>query len=731
VSQIITYGSMAAKAVVRDVGRVLGHPYGFVDSIAKLIPFELGITLDKALTDDAELRRRYEQEDEVHDLLNLARALEGLPRNAGKHAGGVVIAPTVLTDFAPLYCEAGGESLVTQFDKDDVEAIGLVKFDFLGLKTLTIIDWAVRQINATRLAQGQLPLDISTIPLADTKAFELLKRCKTTAVFQLESRGMKDLIRRLQPDCFEDIIALVALFRPGPLQSGMVDDFIERKHGRAEIIYQHPALEPILKPTYGVIVYQEQVMQIAQVLAGYTLGSADLLRRAMGKKKAEEMAKQRSSFVQGATAREVDAEVAGGIFDLMEKFAGYGFNKSHSAAYALLSYQTAYLKAHYPAEFLAAAMTSAMTDTDAVVVLVGDCRAQGIPIDPPDINQSRINFTAVGGRIRYGLGAIKGVGEAALGNLLQVREQGRFSDLFDLCQRCAGQKINRRVLEALIKAGALDPLEANRAQVMAQLEPALQWASQSERHCLDQGDIFSLSTGGVGQRPSVRLPVAPVTPPWGLEVQLAAEKETLGFYLSGHPCQAHIPLLARVAPQRIGELCRLELRNHKSQKVIAAGLAATIRRHSSAKRGKMAVVLLEDHTGGLEVVLFSEALEQYGALLVEGSLLVIEGALSFDPRNEVNRILADKVHPAAQANAQTIKTLHLDWDGQSDPERVAALRNLLTPHLGGRCGLVVHYQGVAAQVDLQLGDAWRIAPNVDLVQRLSTWAGADKFRVDY
>ncbi len=726
VSQIITYGSMAAKAVVRDVGRVLGHPYGFVDSIAKLIPFELGMTLDKALTEDAELQRRYQQEDEVHELINLARSLEGLPRNAGKHAGGVVIAPTMLTDFAPLYCETGGEGLVTQFDKDDVEAIGLVKFDFLGLKTLTIIDWALRQINTGRLAQG--PLDLNRIPLDDPKTFELLKRCKTTAVFQLESRGMKDLVRRLQPDCFEDIIALVALFRPGPLQSGMVDDFIDRKHGKAEIEYLHPELQDnagiiaILKPTYGVIVYQEQVMQLAQVLAGYTLGGADLLRRAMGKKKPEEMAKQRSTFVAGAVSQGIRAETAGYVFDLVEKFAGYGFNKSHSAAYALLSYQTAYLKAHYPAEFLAAVLTSAMADTDEVVNLLRECRQLNVVVDPPDINQSRFGFSVQHGRIRYGLGAIKGVGEAALGGLLQVRDQGRFSDIHDLCLRGTGQKLTRRVLEALLKAGALDSLNPNRAQLQAQLEPALQWAAaQSEQRALNQGDIFSLDADG---RNRVQPPEIAVQAPWPLATQLAGEKETLGIYLSGHPCQIHLAALNKLTPQRLGDLQRLETRPGKGQRVVAAGLAASIRRHTSAKRGAMAVVQLEDHTGELEAVLFGEAVEQYGGLLREGSLLVAEGNLSFDPRNDANRVLVDKLLPLEQATAQALKCIHLSWVGsQRSVADVTHLRNLLEPHCGGRCNLIIHYQGATACVELQPGAAWRLHPSTALLEQLRAWLG--------
>ncbi len=485
VSQIITFGTMAARAVVRDVGRVLGHPYGFADSIAKLVPFELGITLDEALAKEPELKRRYDAEDGVRDLIDLARSLEGLARNAGTHAGGVVIAPSELTDFMPLYCEQGGEVVLTQLDKDDVEHIGLVKFDFLGLRTLTIIARTVALVNRARAAAGEPALDITALPLDDVATFRLLKSCRTTAVFQLESRGMKDLVRRLQPDCFEDIVALLALFRPGPLQSGLVDDFIERKHDRSgrRIDYLHPRLEPVLKPTYGVILYQEQVMQIAQVLAGYTLGGADLLRRAMGKKKPEEMAKQRSVFVDGATAQGVPAALSAHIFDLMEKFAGYGFNRSHSAAYAMLSYQTAWLKAHYPEAFMAAVLSSDMDKTDKVVTIINECASMGLEVLPPDVNASAYDFTVAGeGSIRYGLGAVKGVGQAAVEAIVEERTRdGAYRDLADLCARLDLQRINRRALEALVKAGSLDALGPNRATLLHNLPAALQLGEQRAR----------------------------------------------------------------------------------------------------------------------------------------------------------------------------------------------------------------------------------------------------------
>ena len=467
VSQIITYGTLAAKAVVRDVGRVLGHNYGYVDKIAKLIPFEIGITLDKALEQEEELRRLYDGDSDIHELIDLARSLEGLARNAGTHAGGVVIAPSVLTDFTPLYCEEGSTTPVTQFDKDDVEAAGLVKFDFLGLRTLTIIDWAVRDINISRALTHEEPLVMSALPMDDAATYQLLKSCKTTAVFQLESRGMKDLIRRLQPDRFGDIVALVALFRPGPLQSGMVDDFIARKHDTtgATIDYLHPDLKPVLAATYGVILYQEQVMQIAQILAGYTLGGADLLRRAMGKKKAEEMAKQRSVFVSGAVARGVREAQATHIFDLMEKFAGYGFNKSHSAAYAMLSYHTAWLKAHYPAAFMAAVLSSDMDKTDKVVTLIDECAGMGLNVQPPDVNESVYAFHVSGPMsIRYGMGAIKGVGASAVEAIIEERKHhGAYQSLPDLCRRIDLTRVNRRVFDALIRSGSLDRIGPNRA----------------------------------------------------------------------------------------------------------------------------------------------------------------------------------------------------------------------------------------------------------------------------
>jgi len=732
VSQIITYGTMAAKAVVRDVGRVLGHPYGYVDKLAKLIPFDLGMTLDKALEDEEQLRARYDQEEEVRTLVDLARSLEGLVRNAGKHAGGVVIAPSSLTDFTPLYCEQGSNNPVTQFDKDDVEAIGLVKFDFLGLRTLTIIDRALKTINGERTARGESPLDIVTIPMVDEAAFRLLKDCATTAVFQLESRGMKDLIKRLQPDCFDDIIALVALFRPGPLQSGMVDDFIDRKHGRAKVHYPHPDLEPILKPTYGVILYQEQVMQIAQVLAGYTLGQADLLRRAMGKKKPEEMAKQRQVFMDGAATRGIAADTATYIFDLMEKFAGYGFNKSHSAAYALVSYQTAWLKSHYPAAFMAAVLSSDMDNTDKVVMLIDECRAMGLAVLPPAINDCDYGFTVRDDHtILYGLGAIKGVGAAALeGIVAERRSDGGFRDLFDLCVRIDLRKANRRVLEALIRSGALDALDVNRARSMARLTQALQYA---ERHARDnavgQDDLFGALGGGSqpinGQGAADFDAVE--TPEWDEEQRLLGEKETLGLYLTGHPINRYEAELARFVTHRIADL-----KPTRDQMVVVAGLIVALRTMNSRRGERIAFVTLDDRTGRVELAVFAEAYQRYRDSLVKDRLVVVEGSVSVDEYSGGYRMSTERILDIDTARAAYAKRLEIDIAAtrlQNDAS--VLLAEILKPFREGGCPVWINYSCAAARARVALGQEWRVRPTDELLHRLTEMTGPDGVRLVY
>jgi DNA polymerase-3 subunit alpha len=632
VSQIITYGTMAAKAVIRDVGRVMSHPYGFVDRIAKLVPFEVGMTLDKALEQEEALLELYQQEEEVTMLIDMARSLEGLTRNVGKHAGGVVISPSNLTDFTPLYCESGGSGLVSQYDKDDVEAVGLVKFDFLGLRTLTIIDWAVRAINARRTEDR---LEIERIPLDDAETFKLLQAYQTTAVFQLESRGMKDLIRRLQPDSFEDIIALVALFRPGPLQSGMVDDFIDRK--------QHPALESILQPTYGVILYQEQVMQIAQVLAGYTLGGADMLRRAMGKKKPEEMEQQRAIFTDGAVANQVDAATATYIFDLMEKFAGYGFNKSHSAGYALVSYQTAWLKCHYPAEFMAAVLSADMDNTDKIVTLIDDCREMQLDIRPPDVNLSDYQFTAGDDRqIYYGLGAIKGVGQGAIESI-------------------------RKVIEALIKGGAMDCFSANRAALMAHLPYALQAAEQQQNN-LNAGisDMFgSISPGSEEEH------VLPDCETWDEKQRLMLEKEALGLFLTGHPLAMVDAEIRQFAPTSLGQwLERLdtggsgERFRQKEQDTRVCGLVVDIRMRNSF-RGREAFVTLDDRSGRVDVRVLPDLLAQIEPIVQKDLVWVVDGGIAYDDFNNGIKLRAARVQLLDDYRAANARALHITLNGHA------------------------------------------------------------------
>ncbi len=740
VSQIITYGTMAAKAVVRDVGRVLGMSYGYVDRIAKLIPFELGITLDDALTKEPELKRLYETEEEIRYLIDMARSLEGITRNAGMHAGGVVIAPSVLTDFAPLYCEEGSSSIVTQFDKDDVEAAGLVKFDFLGLRTLTIIDWAVKSIDRIRAAHSEPPLDINQIPMQDAASYALLKACKTTAVFQLESRGMKDLIRRLQPDCFEDIVALVALFRPGPLQSGMVDDFINRKHGRIDgpIDYLHPDLKPVLQATYGVILYQEQVMQIAQVLAGYTLGGADLLRRAMGKKKPEEMAKQRSIFIEGAVGRHVGQKQAEFIFDLMEKFAGYGFNKSHSAAYALLSYQTAYLKAHHPAAFMAAVLSADMDHTDKVVTLIRDCRdACSLEVKPPDANLSRYEFTVDDDRtIRYGLGAVRGVGQGAVEALIAEREaHGPFRSLEDLCRRLDLQKLNRRVLEALIRSGSLDCLGTNRATLMQRLPAAMQLGDQNSK-ALDAGqnDLFGLSSDDRGEAGSP-LQNAPVLPEWSERVRRDGERETLGLYLTGHPMDAFESGIARFVTHRLSDLVsERPVGGGEAYRGFGGGKPVTVAGEINEvrKRGPRTVIMLDDGTGWLEVSLFDDVFQQYRDLVAKNSLVIVDGMLRFDEFSDGWRLSAKRIKALEKAREEQARRLVLRWPQGMDPRNSSArLAEILAPWRGGPCAITVEYRGAGAVGALTLGAEWNVKPTRELIEHLETFVGDQGLRVIY
>ena len=732
VSQIITFGTMAAKAVIRDAGRVLGQPYGFVDRIAKQVPFEIGMTLEKALKQSEELATMYEEDEEVAAIIDLARSLEGLVRNAGKHAGGVVISPGPLTDFAPLYCEEGGNNVVTQLDKDDVEAVGLVKFDFLGLKTLTIIDWAVKIVND---AQPDAGLDIGRIPERDERTFELLRSTRTAAVFQLESSGMRDLIKRMRPDQFDDLVALVALFRPGPLQSGMVDDFITRKHAtnKADIDYLHPDLKPVLEETYGVILYQEQVMQIAQVLAGYTLGGADLLRRAMGKKKPEEMAKQREIFVEGATERGVAERTATHIFDLMEKFAGYGFNKSHSAAYAVLSYQTAYLKAHYPAAFMAAVMSADLQHTDRLVTLKDDCRQLGLRIVAPDINESAYQFSVSDDRtILYGLGAIKGVGHAAVDSLIAERERnGHFASLPEFCRRVDHDKINRRALEAMIKSGAMDGFGESRRSQMHKVPEALRGADQhAKATAAGQDDMFGIESPA----PETEKTDSPELAEWPKRLLLSNEKEALGLYLTGHPFDAVRRDAGFFVDGRLGEITAEPPpqtskgeRNYAqaNREATVAGLIVDVR-----KRGNRVSVVIDDDTGRMEISFFSEAFQEFRHLLVKDEIVVISGGLRYDDFIGSWTINAKNVLHIDRVIESRAKSMILSINGQSE-QLLVQLHDLLLPFREGSCDVSVRYIGDGASARLALGPDWAVRPSRELRDKLSELLGQNNVRLLY
>jgi len=718
VSQIITFGSMAAKAVVRDCGRVLGNGYGFVDSIAKLIPMTLGITLEQALKEEPQLKKRYEEEEDTRAILDLAMSLEGLTRNAGRHAGGVVIAPSKLTDFTPLFCEAGGGSLVTQFDKDDVEAIGLVKFDFLGLRTLTIIDWTLKTINRQRAESGEEPIELEKLPMDDPASFRLLQACQTTAVFQLESRGMKDLIRKLVPDSFDEIVALVALFRPGPLESGMVGDYIDRKHGRSVVRYPHPRLEPILRPTYGVILYQEQVMQIAQDLAGYTLGAADILRRAMGKKKPAEMAKQRLVFVEGAVERGVDEDLANLIFDQMETFAGYGFNKSHSAAYALIAYQTAWLKAHFQAAFMAAVLSSDMDTTDKVDDFVHECRDLELTVLPPDINTSNHAFTAKDdSTILYGLGALKGVGHAAIDIIEHERESnGRFQDLADFCNRMDLQKVNRRAMDVLIRSGALDAMDPdqNRARMLHELPEALQAAEQSQRDRESgQSDMF----GSVSDIKTPHTIEHQAITPWTRLQGLQGERETLGLYLTGHPVELQMQDLSRFTSCKLGDIeatMPSEAKgNRRGTPMVLAGLVRAIRRRGN--RGGF--VAIEDHSGRLEVALFDESWSLYADMLNKDEIIVIEGRVANDDFSGGFRMTAQKIMTLSEAKSRFARGIQVSLRGPNE-EIYPALKSTFIPYRSGSDLVWLDYSNARARVRLELTEECGVKACEELVAAL-------------
>jgi DNA polymerase-3 subunit alpha len=734
VSQIATFGTMAAKAVIRDVGRVLDLGFNFVDQFAKLIPNELGITLKDALDKEPLIRQRIESEEEIAELWSLAIKLEGLTRNVGMHAGGVLIAPGKLTDFCPLYAAAGTDSVVSQFDKDDVEKAGLVKFDFLGLRTLTILDEAVR---LAKEVEG-VTINLETLPLDDRATFDrIFKSANTTAVFQFESGGMKETLVQARPDCLDDLIALNALYRPGPMD--FIPDYIARKHGKG-FSYPHPILERVVDKTYGIMVYQEQVMQSAQVVAGYSLGGADLLRRAMGKKKPEEMAQQREIFVAGAAHNRIDADKANEIFDTMEKFAGYGFNKSHAAAYSLVAYHTGWLKCHHPAAFIAATLSSEMANTDKIQFFFKDATDNGLVFLPPDINASGVRFRPVDSKtIRYGLGAIKGTGDAALTVILAAREKdGPFTDLFDFCQRLDKRVVNRRVIESLIRAGAFDSMDDHRAKLLASVSIALEAAEQAERNALQSG-LFDMDEHS-NQPTAHYLDTAR----WTEREQLLHEKAALGFFLSGHPYNAYAAELSAFVKRRLGQV------EPQREPVLLAGIVVASRTQMT-RRGKMAIVTLDDASTQLEVTVFNELWEAERGKIRDDELLLVEGKVQKDDYSGGLRVTVEKLFTRTEARSRFARRLQLNFQGGSNNNTAdnaegtangntkgnangasaKRLHTLLAPFRQGACPIRLCYTNSEASAELPLPEDWRVQLEDTLIDSLNDWLTPDNVKIIY
>ena len=735
VGQIATFGSLKAKGVIKDVGRALGMSYGETDRLSKMVPDVLNITLDQALEQEPRLRKLYDDEDQIRDLLDVARSLEGLHRQVGMHAAGIVIGDKPLWEYCPVFKGQNGE-LVTQFAKDEVEEAGLVKFDFLGLKTLTVVDDAVRMVNRNR-APGTPPLDIRAIPLVDQAVYDLVSDADTDGVFQLESSGFQELLKKLKPDKFEDIVAAVALYRPGPLNSGMLDDFIARKHGRQAISYPHPLLAGVLEETYGVIVYQEQVMQIAQKLAGFSLGGADLLRRAMGKKKADVMAAQREVFAKGAADRGIEPKKATEIFDLMEKFAEYGFNKSHSAAYALITYQTAYLKTHHRVEFTAALLTSDRDVTDKVTKTIRNARARGIEVLPPSVNESSMDFDAVDGRIVFGLAGVKGVGTTAVEGILEARDAGGpFKDAFDFCERVDLRRVNKKTVEQLIKSGALDNCNEPRARLFEGLDILIERAQSAQRdRASGQGNLFGLLLGGGDQGvtdnefpPEIR-----EIEEWSERELLANEKSSLGFYVSGHPLDRFADEIERYVTATVDRLTKLE--NHATVKLAGVVTALRVRPFRSGD-GRMGIITFEDQTGTVELIAMGDELDRHEELLNSDEPMLITGKLRLEfeegranvsvrlghggRRGQRNAAPDPGSEPVAIALSELRASRARGWQVEVDataatPQRLTELAQLLrTATEDGRCAtymkLVTDDQ---CEVILSLGK-FRVTPNDDL-----------------
>ena len=722
VSQIITYGTLSARAVVRDVGRILGYPYGMVDRVAKMIPFEIGITLNDALKKSNELAEKYEEDDDIQAIVDLSLKLEGLVRNARTHAGGVVIAPSNLSDFMPLFKVDDDEGTVTQFDKDDAESIGLIKFDFLGLKTLTVIQNTVELINFS----ADSPMNIKDISLKDQVTYKLLSSARTIGIFQLESPGMRDLIERMQPSRFEDIIALVALFRPGPLQSGMVDDFIERKKGgETKIIdYLHPSLEPILKPTYGVIVYQEQVMQIAQTLSKYTQGSADILRKAMGKKIPEEMAKQKDVFIQGAIENNIPEASARRIFELIEKFAGYGFNKSHSVSYALIAYQTAYLKAHYPTEFFAASLTYDMENTDKLIRIKEDCESFEIEVKPPCINHSAYEFSVwKKDEIRYALVAIKGIGRSISEAIYKERKQnGEFKTIFDFCSRLSSEKPSKRTLEALVKCGAMDAFGENRSTLLNSIQIALSYSNKlNHEQSAGQTNLFYSESDEDQNLPELRR-----AKELQVDEKLGFEYATLGFYFSGHPFDAYRNDCKHFTRYNISSLKRMldskkrESYGNNNAIIDLAGLVSDVKR-----RGNNLAFKIDDGTAMIEGIVFGERMESLKGFIRNSQLLFLRGKLRFDSYADMWQLVIEEASPLEELISNKAKKLVIRCDPNFNPKK---LQKILKSHTPGKCSVQLNYLSDVNQTRMSLGDEWKVNPTKQLRETLAEELGIDNFQ---
>ncbi len=717
VSQIITFGTMAAKAAIKDAGRSMDMPYAEVDRIAKLIPTELNITLEKALAQSEGLRELIAKDERVKDLFDVAKRLEGMARHASTHAAGVVISPVPLTDIVPLY-KSNKDEITTQFSMNDLEKIGLLKMDFLALTTLTVLDEGIKLVKETT---GEA-VNLDQLPMNDAKTYEIFSKGLANGIFQFESSGMKDILRRFKPEKLEDLTALNALYRPGPIGGGMIDDFIKRKHGEKRVIYDLPELKEILQETLGVIVYQEQVQQIANKLAGYSLGEGDILRRAMGKKKPEEMASQREKFIAGAKAKGLEEKKVAKIFDLMEQFAGYGFNKSHSTAYALLAYQTAYLKAHYPVCFMSALLTSEINSTDKIVKYIIECRDMGIKILPPDINISHLHFTPAGNDIRFGLAAIKNVGSNAINSILEARQKvGRFKSIFEFCEDADLRVVNKRVIESLIKAGAMDSLGHRRSQLFAVVDRAIETAqkAQRDRESGQQGLFILPVAGSDDLQGGLSDQALPNTPEWPESQLLSYEKETLGFYITGHPLSkfaADLKDFSTANTESLGEI--------ESGKEISLGGIVTIMKNLKTKKGdRMAVVQLEDLTGAVEAVIFPDAFQRHQSLLTPDAALLVKGILDVEDSGN-RKILVNEIQSLAGIRQRLAKsvTIRVNLAG-IPPNEVEKLQTVLGQH-PGEAGVVFQLeQPKAFLVTLRPNQFVKVLPNVQFVQEVESICG--------